>query len=265
MKSTRLASALGVAGAMTLALQAFAGGEKIAFPEGFEKGVLYATVDRYDIKQYRELYSTKPAVDAIKAGKPIPSGTVLTLVQYKAKVDDKGVPVKDANGHFQKGDVAGIVVMEKRDGWGTEYPDDIRNGNWEYQAFTADKKVNDKANLKSCFQCHKPHAGQDFVMSLARLSGTGPGGKVMAQAGPTRVAIGEFTFGPETLQVANNAYVTWTNTDDSPHQVTIAGVGGTRTPILLKGQSQALKFTAPGTYEYICGLHPGMKGKIEVK
>ena len=37
--------------------------------------------------------------------------------------------------------------MEKRDGWGTEYKDDIRNGEWEYQVFGPDKKVNDKANL----------------------------------------------------------------------------------------------------------------------
>ena len=29
--------------------------------------------------------------------------------------------------------------MEKRKGWGTEYPDNIRNGEWEYQAFTPAK------------------------------------------------------------------------------------------------------------------------------
>jgi len=78
---------------------------KIAFPEAWNQGVMYSTVDRYDIKQHRELWSTKAAVDAVKAGKPIPHGTVLTLVQYKAKVDDKGVPLRDANGRFQKGDL----------------------------------------------------------------------------------------------------------------------------------------------------------------
>ena len=45
---------------------------------------------------------------------------------------------------------------------------------------------------------------------------------VAAQAGPDRVAIASFLFGPEKLSVRNNQYVTWTNTDDSPHQVTIA-------------------------------------------
>ena len=72
--------------------------------------------------------------------------------------------------------------MEKRDGWGTEYKDDIRNGEWEYQAFGPDKKVNDKANLTACFACHKPHAGQDFVISLAGLKGTTEG--AMAKPAP---------------------------------------------------------------------------------
>ena len=36
-------------------------------------------------------------------GKPLPHGTVLTLVQYKAQVDPQGNPVKDSKGRFLKG------------------------------------------------------------------------------------------------------------------------------------------------------------------
>ena len=241
------------------------GPNKIAFPESWDKGVMYGTVDRHDIKQYRELWSTRAAVDALKAGKPIPSGTVLTLVQYKAVVDDKGVPVKDANGRFRKGDLVAYAVMEKRAGWGSEYPADIRNGEWDYQVFSPEKKVNDKANLKGCFQCHKPHEGQDYVISLARFAGTAPGGKVMVTKAPDSVAIGDFLFGPEKLEVPRNTYVSWTNTDDSPHQVTVTGANGVRSEVILTGKKAFLKFETPGTYDYICGLHPGMKGRIEVK
>ena len=252
--------------AVLSAAAAKAGGDKVAFPENYAKGVLYATVDRADNKQYRELYASPPeAIAAAKKGEPLPHGTVLTLVQFKAKVDDKGAPLKDAKGRFQKGDLVAYTVMEKRAGWGAEYPADLRNGEWEYQVFGPTKAVNDKANLKSCFQCHKPHAGQDYVISLASLSGKSAGGAVAVQSGPDRVAIAGFLFGPEKLVVKNNQYVTWTNADDSPHQVTIAGEGGTRTAVMLKGQSQTLKFTAPGSYDYICGLHPGMKGKVEVQ
>ena len=164
-----------VVGRALLGYSALAGGDKVVFPEDFDKGTLYGTVDRHDIKQYRELWATPAAVDAVRKGEPIPSGTVLTLVQYKAQVDAAGNPVKDAKAASQKGDLVAYTVMEKRAGWGTEYKDDIRNGEWEYQAFGPDKKVNEKANLTACFQCHKPHAGQDFVISLASLKGTPPG------------------------------------------------------------------------------------------
>jgi plastocyanin len=241
------------------------GPNKIAFPEQWDKGVLYGTVDRHDIKQYRELWATQPALDAVKAGKPIPQGTVLTLVQYKAKVDDKGAPLRDAQGRFQKGDLVAYTVMQKGAGWGADLPADIRNGEWEYQVFNHEKKVNYKANLKGCYQCHKPHEGQDFVISLAKLSGTAPGAKVVAKKGPDSVAIGDFLFGPEKLEVPRGTYVSWTNTDDSPHQVTVTGANGLRTEVIQRGQKAFLKFDQPGTYDYICGLHPGMKGKVEVR
>ena len=241
-----------------------AGPDKIGFPANYKDHVLYAAVDRYDNKQYRELYGTPEAVKAAREGKAIPSGTVLTLIQYKAQVDAAGNPIKDANGRFVKGDLVGITVMEKRTGWGTEYPDDVRNGEWEYSAFTADQKFNDTANYKACFECHKPHAKQDFVISLARLAGQAPGGAVAMKTSAYDVGISGFAFGPAKLTIETGQAVTWTNGDDSPHQVTLTQ-SKQRSAVLLKGQSHSRAFASPGVYEYICGLHPNMKGTVEVK
>jgi hypothetical protein len=170
-KGTIIATAAAAAGIAALAAagQVRAGGEKVVFPEGFEKGVLYATVDRDDNKQYRELFTSQAAIDAAKRGEPMPSGTVIVLVQYAAKLDEQKNPVKDANGRFVKEKLIGYTVMEKRTGWGTEYPADIRNGEWEYQAFTADRKVNDKANLANCFKCHKPLDKADYLFSYDKM------------------------------------------------------------------------------------------------
>ena len=44
---------------------ALAGPEKIKYPSDYLKGVLYQTLDRPDTKQYRELYATPAAIDAI--------------------------------------------------------------------------------------------------------------------------------------------------------------------------------------------------------
>src|SRR5438445_602772 len=107
----------------------------------------------------------------MKHGRPLPDHKVLVLIQYKAQADAQGNPLKDANGRFLKGDRTGFTVMEKRQGWGTEYADDIRNGEWEYSAFSTDGRFNANANYRGCFQCHKPHEKQDFVISLASLQG----------------------------------------------------------------------------------------------
>jgi plastocyanin len=258
-------SAACVGGGALVAAGVMAGPDNIKFPEGYEKGVLYSTLDRHDTKQYRELYSTPEAVKAVREGRPIPSGTVLTLVQYAAKVDEKGVPLKDAKGRFLKGDLIAYTVMEKRKGWGAGYPAEWRNGEWEYAAFGKDKQPNAKANagIQGCFNCHKPHEQQDFVISLASLSGTALGA-VQRPKGPGTVAISEFLFGPEKIVVKAGQTITWTNVDDSPHQVTVQGDSTLRTPVVLKGQSTQLQFDHPGAYGYICGLHPGMKGTIEV-
>lgn len=168
--SAVVAAALVGFGGLAISVGARAGGDKVVFPENYAKGVMYTTLDRADNKQFRELYVSPPeAIDAAKKGEPLPSGTVLTLLQYKAKLDEQGNPVKDANGRFVKTDLIAYTVMEKRAGWGAEYPENVRNGEWEYQAFTGERKVNDKANLTACFNCHKPLDKQDFVFSYDRL------------------------------------------------------------------------------------------------
>jgi plastocyanin len=71
-------------------------------------------------------------------------------------------------------------------------------------------------------------------------------------------------FGPSKFAGTVGQPVTWLNEDDSPHQITIVSTKE-RSPILLKGQSHVMGFDTAGTYEYTCGLHPSMKGTIEVK
>jgi len=168
-KTLALTAACAVFAAGVLVLPVRAGGDKVAFPQNFANNVLFATVDRPDNKQFRELYVSQAAIDAAKKGQPLPNGTVITLIQYAAQLGSDGNPVKDANGRFIKTNIIAYAVMEKRTPWGTEYPDNIRNGDWEYQSFTPEKKVNEKANLAACFTCHKPLDKQDFVFSYEKM------------------------------------------------------------------------------------------------
>jgi len=128
---------------------AIAGGELVKFPENYAKGVHYATVNRGNTRE--ELFTARSAIDAAKNGQPLPADTVITMEDYR------------------DGKLFRYVVMEKREGWGTEYPSEKRNGQWEFQAFNADKSVNRQENLDRCFSCHKAHEKQDFVYTFDRM------------------------------------------------------------------------------------------------
>jgi hypothetical protein len=169
-----LATIVATVAGLTAAIEVRAGGDKIAFPESYAKGVVYLTIDRTGSKQVTEYYVSQEAVDAAKKGTPLPSGTVIAAVAFSAQLDEQGNPVKDTNGRFIKTtNITGYRVMEKRTGWGGEYPEATRNGEWEYQVFRADKTPNPTADLNGCFGCHKPQDKQDFVFTYDKLKVAG--------------------------------------------------------------------------------------------
>jgi len=261
-----LAALLAAGSAAVVVAQAVVppGPNKLQFPQGWDQGVMYATVDRPDTKQYREFYTSAAAVKAAREGQPIPDGTVITLAAYAAKLDADGKPLKDANGRFMKDKLVAVNSMQKQKGWGEDIPAAIRNGDWIYQSFTPDGQPNEKANLTACYQCHLPFAKDDFLTNMAKLAGKFPTQAVaVAQGGANEVAINGFAFGPAALKVNAGQSITWTNADDTPHQISIVG-SAQRSDLMLKGQSATLKFDAAGNIAYICGLHPTMKGTIEV-
>lgn len=99
--------------------------------------------------------------------------------------------------------------------------------------------------------------------ALGTLCGLALSPQLVAQDAAA-VTIASFKFSPETVTVAPNAAITWTNTDGAPHQVVVAAKN-LRTPVLNKGQSAQLKIAESGSYDYICGIHPSMKGRIVIK
>jgi hypothetical protein len=160
-----VATACGIA----LVVQVQASADKVVFPENYSKGVKWLVVDKAEAKQVHELYATPEAIEAARKDQPMPNGTVFTVVQYLAQLDAQGNSVKGSDGRLVKGEIRGFNVMEKRTGWGSEYPDTLRNGEWEYRASTADRKPNENVKITACFECHKPLASLDFVHAYDKL------------------------------------------------------------------------------------------------
>lgn len=81
-------------------------------------------------------------------------------------------------------------------------------------------------------------------------------------AGNAAVTISGFEFNPGTLTVKTGTSVTWTNQDTAPHTISASSFSSQR---LNKGDSYTFKFDKAGTYDYSCGIHPSMKGKVIVE
>src|SRR5262245_24436712 len=68
-KLAAFAALAGAAAAMSV-VAARAGGDKITFPAGYDKGVMYWSFDRADNKQHREYFAPAAAIEAAKKGQP---------------------------------------------------------------------------------------------------------------------------------------------------------------------------------------------------
>jgi len=78
------------------------------------------------------------------------------------------------------------------------------------------------------------------------------------------VKIDNFTFTPPDLTIAVGTTVKWINHDDIPHSV-VDKNKAFRSKALDTDDAYSFTFASAGTFDYFCGLHPHMMGKIIVK
>jgi plastocyanin len=102
-------------------------------------------------------------------------------------------------------------------------------------------------------------AGLLAAGGLAVLAGT----QAVALPSPT-IGIKDFKYAPPVLTVPVGTIVTWVNHDEEPHTVTSA-TGAFASAGLVNDDTFAQRFTAPGTYQYACALHPYMKATVVVR
>lgn len=129
-----------------------------------------------------------------------------------------------------------------------------------------------------------PGSGQSALAGASGSTATGPVGTGSAMPGMTMsvpagassgaavapvsgnsVAIKNFAFAPAALIVKVGTKVTWTNEDTDAHTVTSQNnTGVLNSPALNTGQSFSYTFTKPGTYSYLCTIHPFMTATVTV-
>ena len=78
-----------------------------------------------------------------------------------------------------------------------------------------------------------------------------------------KVEIVDFAYDPDPVVIQVGGKVTWINQDSAPHTAT-ADDGSFDTGTLAEGKLKSETFRQPGTYTYICQIHPTMHGTLEV-
>ena len=161
---------LAATGGLLLSSIAWAGPELVSFPEGYQENFIhYVTVNRDDErKQVVKAFANDVALASAKDGVPLASGSVIAMEVYKAELDENEEPVTGDDGFFVTGELAAVVLMESRDGFGEDYSDELRNGNWEYALFKGDGSRIDKETT-ACFECHKPLTDTDYLFTFEQL------------------------------------------------------------------------------------------------
>lgn len=97
--------------------------------------------------------------------------------------------------------------------------------------------------------------------AIAMLMATG----VALAADPPRntVTMDGTSYAPSTLTVKRGTTVSFVNKDPFPHTVTSAGHFDSKE--IAAGKTWKLKVKQAGRFDYICTLHPNMKGTLVVE
>ncbi|HEY2036940.1 MAG TPA: cupredoxin domain-containing protein [Steroidobacteraceae bacterium] len=88
----------------------------------------------------------------------------------------------------------------------------------------------------------------------------------VAHAAQSSITIRNYSFDPGMMKIAAGATVTWINRDADVHTIkSQQGPEPFQSPALDSGGHYSFTFRHPGTYRYICSVHPFMRGVIVVQ
>ncbi len=78
------------------------------------------------------------------------------------------------------------------------------------------------------------------------------------------IEIKSFAFNNDTLNIKVGDSIIWTNKDSASHSIISDSGTEISSPVISTGQTYSHTFATAGTYEYHCGIHTSMKGKVIV-
>lgn len=125
---------------------------RMSFPADFPAG--FTSYERVPGENgaTAERFANAVALAAARAGRPLPDGSVIVVVN------------RDASGA-----TTSYAAMATQAGWGATVPALLRNGNWDYAVFDAAHVRNARLNQAACLACHRAQAPNSYVFTLPAL------------------------------------------------------------------------------------------------
>ncbi|PLW76595.1 cytochrome P460 family protein [Cohaesibacter celericrescens] len=132
-----------------LAFAAIAEPNRVRFPdsETIDGLIHYSTVTRGDVTEY--MYTSREALDALQASKELPDGTQVILQDWR------------------EGRVYRLFVMEKGEGFGTDYDERSRTDDWQFQWYWPDGTINLDENTERCRSCHMSRQDRHYMYTYS--------------------------------------------------------------------------------------------------
>jgi plastocyanin len=94
--------------------------------------------------------------------------------------------------------------------------------------------------------------------------GGGDGGGGGAPVATNAIGMQDLKFDPASARVTVGQKVTWTNDESIPHDVKATSGADFKSETFGKGGTFSFTPTKAGKIEYVCTLHPGMDGTLDV-
>jgi len=119
--------------------------------------------------------------------------------------------------------------------------------------------------VAGCGNSDDDGGGSSDAQKTKQGSSGGGGGGGSGSAGGAKVSMEGIKFNPASVTVKAGDKVTWTNKDSVGHDVTGDNFKSGDSGGLQNGDTFSQTFDKKGTFDYVCTVHPGMKGSVTVK
>ena len=108
------------------------------------------------------------------------------------------------------------------------------------------------------------------ALPLAACGGSGAGDDAPTEVtttadGAVQVTMKGIAYQPRTITVRPGQRITWVNDDDVLHDVVSTSGERIESELFPRGKTFSFTPTRRGTITYVCSIHPGMEGTIEVR